>query len=74
MEIFVVDPAGIYRNQADMADLQGETETEVQQTSNTDGDDIQPIQYSRVIRSRKLKPACALAEKGSFPLFYLYRD
>ena len=69
MEIFVVDTAGIYRNQADMGVIQGETETEVQQKRNTDGDDIQS---SRVIRSGKLNPACVVAEKGSFELLYPY--
>ena len=47
-----------------MAVLQCETETEVQQTDNTDGDDIQHIQSSRIIWSRKLKQACAVAKKG----------
>ena len=74
MEIFVVDSAGLYKHQADMAVLQSEKKTEVQQTSNPDGDDIQPIKSSRVILSGKLKPACAVAEKGSFPLIYPYGD
>ncbi|KAI0560117.1 hypothetical protein FGB62_124g030 [Gracilaria domingensis] len=65
MRVFIVDPTGLFRSEAPVAQLVNGRETDYMSTGNL---------RRRTVKYRRLKSDSKAAEMGAFPLLYPYGD